>query len=197
MTAHDALFYTPWPLQVVLQQFHVVVSFQHQDVGGAYSFHHQLSGMPQIGQETNLATIGPQHKPYWVVSVMRDGECFDADFTDFEGGPGAEKAKIELNGLLGPVAFELKLDGFLGEAIAVNRHRDLIAERAKAVGVVGVFVREQDAAETFRSAADLREALANLLRAETGIDQEAGISVLEICAIAVGAAAKDRKLNRH
>ena len=44
---------------------------------------------------------------------------------------------------------------------------------------------------------DSEKELANLLRAETGIDQEAGIPVLEICAIAVGTAAKDRKLNRH
>jgi len=63
--------------------------------------------------------------------------------------------------------------------------------------VVGVLVREENAAESFGRAADLGETFANLFRAEPGIDQEARVTALEIGAIAIGTAAQDRELNRN
>ena len=121
---------------------------------------------------------------------MRDGECFHRDFAEFKSSAGVEETKIEPSGL------ELEFDRLLGEAIAVNGDGQFVAERTEAVGVVGMFVREENAAQTFGCATDLREAFADLFGTETGIDQETGVAGLEVGAIAVGTTAENRELNR-
>ena len=121
---------------------------------------------------------------------MRDGESFHRDFAKFKGGAGVEETKIEAS------VFELQFDRFLGEAIAVNGNRQFVAERTESVGVIGMFVREKDAAETFGGATDLGEAFSDLFGAETRIDQETGVAGLEVGAIAIGTTAENRELNR-
>ena len=197
VATHDALLHAPGAFEVILQHFHVVICFQHQDVGVADAFHHELRGVAEIGEETDFDAVAAEGETDGIVGVVRDGKSFDPDIADFEGGAGAEEAEIEFNIFFRPIVFELKFDGFLGEAIAVNGNGQLAAERAEAVGVVGVLVREEDAAEAFGRAADLREAFANLFRAEAGIDQEPRVTAFEIGAIAIGTAAQDRELNRN
>lgn len=63
--------------------------------------------------------------------------------------------------------------------------------------MVGMFVSKEDAGEVFGGAADGGEALANLARAEPGIDEDAGGTGFEVGAIPGGTAAEDGKLNRH
>ena len=191
MAAHDPLFDAPWTSNIVLQQLHVVIRFQNEDVGRTDSLHHQLGGVAKICKKADLTSISAEHETDWIVGIMRDGESFHANIANFEGGPSAENAEIESSG------FKLKLDRFLGESITENGNGELVAERAKTVGVVGVFVREKNAAKTFGSASDLREAFADLFGAKTGIDQEAGFSIFQVGAIAVGTTAEDRELNRH
>ena len=91
----------------------------------------------------------------------------------------------------------MKFNRFLGETIAENGNGQFIAKSAETIGVVGVFVREENAAEPFGSAADLSEAFADLFGAKTGIDQEAGFSIFQVGAIAIGTTAEDRELYGH
>lgn len=55
--------------------------------------------------------------------------------------------------------------------------------------MVAVLVRDEDAREVFRGAADGGEALANLAGAESGVDKDAGFIGLHVGAIAGGTAA--------
>jgi hypothetical protein len=190
VAAHDPLLDAPRAAEIVLQQFHVVVCFLDQNIGSANPFHHQFRGVPQVGEETNAATIRVQHKTDGIISVMRNRERFDSDVAEFECGTRVEETKIEAG------IFELQFDCFLGEAIAVNGNGQFVAECAEAVGVVGMFVRKKNAAETFGRATDLGETFADLFGAETGIDQEPGAAGLEVGAIAIGTAAENRELNR-
>lgn len=191
MTTHDALLDAPGAAKIVLEEFHVMIGFEDEDVGGTNAFHDELGGVTEIGEETDLTTVGPKHEANRIVSIVRDGESVHADIAEFKGSAGREETKIEFGG------FELKFDSFPGEAIAVDGNGELVAERAEAVGVIGMLVSEENAVQRFWSTADLGEALADLFGAKAGIDEEAGIAILKVGAITVGAAAKDGELNRH
>ena len=82
---------------------------------------------------------------------------------------------------------ELGLDGLLGETIAVNRDLQFGAKGAETLDMIGVLVRDEDAMETFRGAADPGEALPDLTGAEPGVHQDAGLAGLDVGAIAAGA----------
>ena len=157
----------------------------------ADSFHDELCSVTEIGQETDVAAAGMKHETDWIISIVRHGEGLDADTADLEGRTGAEQTKIEIRSL------ELKFDCFLGEPIAINRDGHFVAERAETVGMVGMLVRQQNPGEGFRRAANLRETFADLLGAETGIDQEPRITCFEVGTISVGTAAENRELNRY
>ena len=191
VAAHDALLYAPGPSQVVLQHFHIVVSFEDKNVRLANSILNELGGVAEISEKTDHCSFGAQCKPDRVVSIMRDGERFHADFAHLEGSPGVEQAEIEFR------ALELQFHSFLGQAIAENGDRQFIAKCAEAVRVVSMFVGEKDSAQAFRRAADLRESFANLLGAKTGVDQETRVAIFEIGAITIRSAAKDRELYRQ
>jgi hypothetical protein len=146
--------------------------------------------VPKVSQKTDVPAHRATHEPHRVISIVRDGEGIHGHFANIKRTPGAENAKIEF-------CFELKFNRFLCESIAVNRDRQFIAERAKAIGVIRVFVREEDAIQIFRGTSNRGEAFANLARAKTRIDQETGVACLQICAITIGTAAQNRELNRH
>ena len=189
--AENTLFNTPRPPHVILQQLHIVIRFQNKDVRLANAFHHELCGVTEIGQKTDITTVRSQHITDRIISVMRDGERFDPHTPDFERRAGAEQPKIEFRFL------KLQFNRFLGEPVAVNGNRQLAAQCAETVGMIGVLMSEQNARKTFRRPANLRQAFADLSRAEPGIDQEPGIASLEVGTITVGTAAKNRELNRH
>ena len=191
VAAHDPLLHAPGAADIVLKQFHIMVRFQHEDVGGPDAFHDQLCRVAEIGEETDSASARPQHKADWVISIVRHGKCFNSDRTNLEHCAGAEHAKIESGRL------ELKCDRFFREAIAKDRHGNLVAQGTEAVGMVGMLVGEENSGEAFRRPANLREPLANLLGAEPGVDQEPRIAGFEIRAITIRTAAQDRELNGH
>lgn len=49
VAAGNALLETPGPARIVLEQFQVVIGFQHKHVGSADSFANQAGGMAKIG----------------------------------------------------------------------------------------------------------------------------------------------------
>jgi hypothetical protein len=190
VTAHDALFDTPGPFKVVLEQFHVVIGFENQNVGPANALDDEFGGMAEIGEEADLAALGAEHEAHRIIGIVGHGKGFHTNFTDFEDSTGAEETKLKLR-------LELHFDRFLRQAVTINRDGKFGAERAEAVRMIGVLVSQKDARETFRRASDLGEAFANLAGAETGVDEQTGVARFEIGAITVGAAAQDRELNCH
>src|SRR5687768_10807245 len=62
VTTHDSLFDAPRTAKIVLQQLHVVVCFENEDVGRANPFHDELGGVTEISEETDATTVRAQHK---------------------------------------------------------------------------------------------------------------------------------------
>src|SRR5262249_28993760 len=96
-----------------------------------------------------------------------------------------------------PLAFECPNGCLLRGAIAIDRQLQFLRERQQPANMVAVLVRDKNASEIFGRAADGCEAVADLPRAEPGIDEDAGFIGLDISAISRGTAAKNCKTNRH
>ena len=60
-----------------------------------------------------------------------------------------------------------------------------------------VFVGDQNGGEIFRRAADGGEALADLARGKSGVNEDAAVFSFDVGAIAAGAAAKDGEFDGH
>ena len=116
---------------------------------------------------------------------MGHSKGIHGDIAHFKTGTGAENATFKLH-------LKLEFDGFLREPVAIERDFQFRAEAGKSLDVVGMFVGDQDAGQTFRRAADGGEALANLAATETGIDEDPRFRCFEIGTVTAGTAAEDR-----
>jgi hypothetical protein len=188
--AENPLLETPGPARAILQQLHVMVGFQHEGVGGTDPFDNELRDVAEVGEETDVGPIRPQQIADGILGIVRNGECFDEDIADFKTGAGGEHAAIE-------PAFDLVLNGLVRGAIAKNREAQFRGKRAEALNVIAVFVGDDDAGQIFRDAADRGQTLADLPRAEPGIDENAGFVGLHVGAVSGRTASKNRQMNRH
>ena len=89
------------------------------------------------------------------------------------------------------------MDGFFGEAIAVDWDVQTAGEYAKALSVVSVFVGDENAIQVFRSAPDSEESLAYLARAKADINEQAGVVGLDISAVPAGTTGEDGEARWH
>ena len=190
MTAKDSLLHAPGTFYVILEELHVVIGFQDENIGLAHTLDHELGGMAQVSEKTDLLGHGPEKKANGIVSVMGNAEGVHDNVSNLERCSSGKDAEIK-SGL------KLALDSFLGEAIAVKRHAQLRAERAETLDMVAMLVSDQDAREGFRSAAECGKALADLAAAKASIDQNASLVGFQIGTIATGTAAENRKLHCH
>ena len=87
--------------------------------------------------------------------------------------------------------------GFLRGAIAIDGQFQFPGERQQAGNVVGMLMGNQDAGKIFWGAANGREALADLTRAESRVHEDAGFVGFHVSAIATGSAAKNSEANSH
>lgn len=188
--AEDALLGGPGTAGVVLEHFHVVIRFEDEDVGGADAFDNEAGGVAEIGEEANIPGGRAQEEADGIVGIMRDAEGIDGDISELEGGAGGEEAEVE--GRL-----ELGLDDFLGQAVAVNGDVQPAGEHAEALGVVGMFVGDENSVQVFGRSPDTEESLTNLARAEAGINEQTGVVGLKIGAVPAGTAGEDGKARWH
>lgn len=114
MTAEDALFHTPGPASVILQEFEVVIGLEHEDPGRPDSLDDKFGGMPEIGEKPDVPGGRVDEKADRVISVVGYRKGVDGDIANLERRAGEEDTAFEA----GP---ELAFDGFLGQAIAENR----------------------------------------------------------------------------
>jgi len=119
-----------------------------------------------------------------------NGKRIDCHVAHLERGASAENAAVEFS-------LKLALDGFHGKAVAKYRNLQFGAEHGQALNVVAVFVRNEDAVETFRRAANSKEAIADLPAAKAGIDEQASFFSFQISAIARRTTAQNREFDCH
>ena len=48
VATHDPLLDAPWTAEIVLEQFHIVVRFENEDVGSANPFHDEFCGVTEV-----------------------------------------------------------------------------------------------------------------------------------------------------
>ena len=178
--AEDALFKAPGPMRGILQHLDIVIGFEEEHVGATDSFEHELGGVAQVGQKTNVAPGGLEQVTDRVLSVVRNAEALDGDVTDVETPPSGEQAAIELE-LKG--VFQRLLRG----AVAEDRDAEFPVQLDQTLHVIGVFVGD----EVLRGATNGGQALADLAQAKARIDQNAGFVGFQIGAIAGGTAAEN------
>lgn len=184
VATEDALFGGPGASGIFLEEFEVVVGFEDEDVGGADALDDEFSGVAEVGEEADVAGGGAEEEADGVLGVVGDGERIDRDIAEIEGATGLELSE-------GEGVFALALDGFGGEAVAVDGDAEFSGDGAEAHDMVGVFVGDEDTVEGFGGAADTGEALADLASAEAGIDEQARFGGFEVGTIASGTAAED------
>ena len=63
--------------------------------------------------------------------------------------------------------------------------------------MIGMFMRDEDAAQAFRRASDGEQSLADLPSAQAGVDEQARLGGFQIGAIAAGTAAEKGELGGH
>ena len=190
MAAEDALFGGPGALGIVLKHFDIVIGFEDEDVRRADAFHNEPGGVAEIGEETDVAGMGAKEESDGIVGVVRDAEGIDGEVSQFEGSPGGEESELERN-------LELRLNGFLGQAVAIDGDLQLAGKDAEALSVVRMFVGDENSAQVFGSPPDTEESLADLSGAEAGIDEQAGLAGLKVGAVAAGTAGEDGQASWH
>lgn len=188
--SEDSLLKAPRSARAVLQHFHVVIGFQHERVGVAHAFADEPREVAEVGGKSNARRRRAQQKPDRILGVVRNGKRFDENVADFKTRPGGENAAVQFR-------FELILGGVVRRAVAVNGNAEFFAKRGQTLDVVAVFVRDEDAGEIFRRAANGGEALADLAETETRIHENARLGGFHVGAIAVGTAAQNRQVNSH
>ena len=111
--AEDALLGRPRALGVVLEHFDIVIGFEDEDVRLADAFDDEPGGVAEIGEESDIAGMGPEEESNGIVGVMRDAKGIDGEVAEFEGRPGVKEPELERD-------LKLRLDGFLGQAVAID-----------------------------------------------------------------------------
>jgi hypothetical protein len=162
----DPLFHRPRPMSVALQQFFVVVSFNHERVHVPKPFHDHLGGVTQVGDKPEAARSGIKREADGIDRVMRHRKRLHKDVANLELGAGAKYPPVPMSiqGVVGA-------DGLGRLRVRINRHREFATEHFQAANVIAVLVSEQNTVELFRHHAALLKPEHNLPRAQSAIDQ--------------------------
>lgn len=167
-----------------------MVGFEDENVRRADAFDDKPGGVAEIGEEADVADSGAEEEAHGIAGIVRNAERFHGDITQLEGRTRVEQAVVE-------PGLELDFDGFLGEPVAIDRDLQFGGEHAEALGVVGVFVRDENAAQVFRSSSNSQQSLADLTGAESCVDEQAGIVSFQVGAVAAGTAGEDGEPGGH
>ena len=132
-----------------------MIRFQDEHVGGPDAFQNQFGDVAKISEKTEIRSIRAQKKSDRILSIVRNCKGFHRHVTDFETRAGREQAAIHFD-------VELKLNGFLRRAIAINRNAKFLRQHAEPLNVIAVFVSDENALQTFGRTTDGGEPLANL-----------------------------------
>jgi hypothetical protein len=190
VASENALLQAPRAVDTILQQLHIMIGFEDEDVRGARALNDQFRHVTEVGDETDVAGGGVQQKADGVLGVVRDGERVHRHIADFKARTSLEQLAIEFG-------FQLRFKRFLRGAIAVNRDVQFGGDSGQAVNVVVMFVRDENGSEIFRYTTNGGEPLADLTWAEPGVHKHAGFVGLKIGAVAARTAAENGEFDGH
>jgi hypothetical protein len=122
VTTQYPLFQTPGTPKILLQHFDVVIGFQDENVGRADPFQHQLGGMAEIGEKTDISRRRAEHETHWIIGIVRDGKSIHDDITHFKGAACDENLRVD-------AAFGVAFDPWWNPAV-----EDQATDRAHRIG---------------------------------------------------------------
>jgi len=190
VASKNALLETPRSADAILQHFHVVIGFEHEDVGRTDAFEHQFRHVAEVGDEGDVAGGGTDQKTNGILGVVRNGKGVHQQVADF-------KARAGVKEVAGKFGLQLKFKCFFRGTVAINRDVQFGGDADQSLDVVGVFVRNENGSEIFRHPTDGGEPLADLARAEPGVHEDADFIGFDVGAIAAGTAAENGEFNGH
>src|SRR4051812_41815549 len=147
MAAEDTLLDAPRPARVVLEQFQIMIGLQKKHIASANALNDEFCGVTKVRKKADITRSRVNQKADWVSGIVRNAEGLDFHVANGKCGAGFENTKLQRR-------FELRLDGFAREPIAIDGHLKFRGENRKAIDMIGMFVRDENAREIFRCAAD-------------------------------------------
>ena len=144
--------------------------------------------MSKIGEPTDARGGSVNHKANRLNGVVRHGESFNGEVAHFKGKPGFENPKLK-------IAFVNVPDFIGGMAIAINRNTELSGQHAQAGDVVGMFMGDENAIESFGGAIEREQCIANAFGTETAINKHASVGRFQVRRIATATATKNGEPN--
>ena len=189
VATEDSLLHAPRSAGF-LKEFHVVIGFEDENVRLTNPLNHQFGRMPEVGQTSERDFLRLDDKTNGIDGVVRDGEGSDRAIADIKGIPGLKQTEAER-------ARQFFRDGFFCVAVAIDRNLEPGSEGCQTLDVIRMLVRDQDAMQSLRRAADRGEPGPDLAATESGIHQQTGFVGLKEGAVSTGTAAEDRDSRRH
>ena len=83
-------------MRIVLQEFFVVIGFDHERLRLAQAFDDHLRRVAKIGDETQHTRAGVKCQPKRIDGVVRYGKCLHRDVADRELGTGRKNSPISV-----------------------------------------------------------------------------------------------------
>lgn len=140
--------------------------------------------MAEVGEEANVSGRCAQKESNGIIRIMRDRETVDNHIADLEGRARRENSAIES-------CLHLRLDGFTGQSIAIERCIDLPPEAGQTLNVIRVFMGQKDSMEALGSSPNRSEALPDLAPAESGVDEQSRLVGLDVRAVSARTASQN------
>ncbi len=188
--AENPLLERPGTMRTFLEHPDVVICFEHQHVRRPDSLNHQLRGVAEVRQKSEIPGRSPHHEPHRVLGVVRHAKRLNEHITNLKTGAGFKLAARNR-------ALKLKLNRVARKAVAVDGYAELLTQPSESLHMIRVLMGYENPMQILNLATDGLETLFDLPRTEAGIDQQTRLARLEERAIAAGSASQNCQTNRH
>ena len=180
--AHDPLLDVPG-VGADFEHFQIVVRFQDQEIGFAQVVFYQLRHVAQVCDDRYFFAVGAKRVAYWIGSIVRDCECRDFDIADYEFDTGPDVDEAFDSGFW---AILVHLQHFpVREFRQIGGTFPIACELGQAVGMIAVFVGDEDGVYVFGTRAAQRfEAAQHFFATEASVNQKGRAPRLEQRAVA-------------
>src|SRR5205085_11262388 len=138
---HDALFYRPGPMRIILQQFLIVIGFNHERVHLAQPLNQQFGWISQVGDKSEAAFCSVERIANRLDGIMRNRKSLDQNVANSEFRPSAEETPVAV------FAQNLATDRFCRLRVAINWNGEFATENFQPANMIAMFMREQHAIE--------------------------------------------------
>ena len=170
VSGQDPLFHRPGSPAVFLQHPLVVVGLHNQGVHLPDALQGKLRRIAEVGQIADRALIRGEDKGCRVDRVMWYIKTLYLDILHHENATRGEQVPVRKSGQ-GSSA-----QRFRGERIRIDGNAKPATKDLQAGDMITVFMRDQDAVQTFRMHSDRLKPLPDLPGAKPGVDEKAALA---------------------